>query len=1105
MQLAIVLVLATLAASEPGARSDATSPQHRVLDLESPIRSDVPQGRIFFESFGARERFTALSTHAMLQGNNRILWIGTDDGLYGMIGGTLRKYGLANGLPSAEVKWLVSSSEGDLWVGGSWGLARMVAGSFKALPSDQTKHLTKITDMIAGPDGSVLIGTRDGLFTFRSTTLSPVQDWAKRGASALAPSASAGSYFALSGDTLYQTNLATSAVWARLPVSTDGPASLAVLSRERLLVKVGSRLFSIDPAREVREHTQEVPPLSNEARLAVDELGRAWLPTTLGFAVALSKGTALEWRHFGAEDGVPLGRYRTALLDKDGTLWLGGNTLRRLKGQGLWRAHTAETGLSWGRPLSLFRDETGTLWVGAERALLRADGAGWHPVAGSQERPIYSITPLDGGKLLLGSNALALGIMDRQSASITWLPPPPWLQTSETKVRGTSRAPDGTIWIAAGEAGLFEIPQGKIENVRKVTFPWSTEGDSFNSVLVDQRNRVFAASKQGLSFYVDAQWRRFTQANGLRRQELTSLSRVRSDTICFTYAEPVGAGCLSMDPKTLGFVVDHLGMEVTGERAAFVGSDASGRIWVGTGGGVKLLMGEDQLTFGEPEGLPSDIALPNVFLAEPNGDIWVGVRGGLARFSSTSLTPPDTIPALVEGFEVDGEWVELERNRSALVLPGGRHHAFHLAFGAASNSKRTELFQQYRLVDDLGSLDTTTPWIELGTARGAELDLKPGSSLLEVRARRAGSTWGPTTRLTLTVEPAFLQRPFVRGLALTLLLAGALLGLYWLISTWRARTRLMQSHRASLQEAVASMLRLRERASSAIAEFTGEARRMVSVAARENEMASRQASALREMSASLETVTRCSRSSVRSTSEMLETVHRSEENAASGQKASSEAVAMIESLMSQVRTTAERMRALDRHAQQITEIIDTVRHVAERSNVLALNASIEAVRAGEHGRGFLVVAKEMNQLAEQSKRSAERIRAQLTEVQKESVAAMSETLEEERRAQEAASATETAGHMISGLSEAIRSFASAAQAIENEAQTARTYADNTLNAVNQFSLDVSDMMDTSATVTQIAENLTALSKRVSDEMTAAVDPNVLLKDIKEAANEGGSP
>src|SRR3546814_19861251 len=76
-----------------------------------------------------------------------------------------------------------------------------------------------------------------------------------------------------------------------------------------------------------------------------------------------------------------------------------------------------------------------------------------------------------------------------------------------------------------------------------------------------------------------------------------------------------------------------------------------------------------------------------------------------------------------------------------------------------------------------------------------------------------------------------------------------------------------------------------------------------------------------------------------------------------------------------------RIQALAATAQQIGDVITLIQDIAEQTNLLALNATIEAARAGEAGKGFAVVASEVKSLASQTARATEEIRSQIEEIQ----------------------------------------------------------------------------------------------------------------------------
>ncbi|MCS7460090.1 methyl-accepting chemotaxis protein [Paenibacillus doosanensis] len=104
----------------------------------------------------------------------------------------------------------------------------------------------------------------------------------------------------------------------------------------------------------------------------------------------------------------------------------------------------------------------------------------------------------------------------------------------------------------------------------------------------------------------------------------------------------------------------------------------------------------------------------------------------------------------------------------------------------------------------------------------------------------------------------------------------------------------------------------------------------------------------------------------------------------------------MDSIHQSVEVSSEAVRGLSAHSEEIGEIVKVMGDISARTNLLALNASIEASRAGEEGKGFAVVAGEIRKLAEQSKQSSEHI-AELIEAVQGKVSHMVEAMEREIR------------------------------------------------------------------------------------------------------------
>ncbi|WP_443216107.1 methyl-accepting chemotaxis protein [Pseudomonas sp. M47T1] len=92
-----------------------------------------------------------------------------------------------------------------------------------------------------------------------------------------------------------------------------------------------------------------------------------------------------------------------------------------------------------------------------------------------------------------------------------------------------------------------------------------------------------------------------------------------------------------------------------------------------------------------------------------------------------------------------------------------------------------------------------------------------------------------------------------------------------------------------------------------------------------------------------------------------------------GDKVVSQAINHIERLASEVKRSTEAMGHLQQESDKIGKVMDVIKAVAEQTNLLALNAAIEAARAGEAGRGFAVVADEVRGLAQRTQKSTEEI------------------------------------------------------------------------------------------------------------------------------------
>ncbi len=146
--------------------------------------------------------------------------------------------------------------------------------------------------------------------------------------------------------------------------------------------------------------------------------------------------------------------------------------------------------------------------------------------------------------------------------------------------------------------------------------------------------------------------------------------------------------------------------------------------------------------------------------------------------------------------------------------------------------------------------------------------------------------------------------------------------------------------------------------------------------------ASQTSSAVAQTSASIEEIKQTAKSSSSKALQTTESTSKAIEIAKSGTQGLIENMQGLTQIKEKMDLIASNIILLSQQSQQIGEITSTVEDIANQSNMLAVNASIEAVKAGEQGKGFSVVAIELKNLSEQSKQGAKQVQKILTDIQK---------------------------------------------------------------------------------------------------------------------------
>jgi PAS domain S-box-containing protein len=180
------------------------------------------------------------------------------------------------------------------------------------------------------------------------------------------------------------------------------------------------------------------------------------------------------------------------------------------------------------------------------------------------------------------------------------------------------------------------------------------------------------------------------------------------------------------------------------------------------------------------------------------------------------------------------------------------------------------------------------------------------------------------------------------------------------------------------EESVARLiLRIRETAGALSAAGT----EIMAATTQQVARATEQSDAIDRTSLTVNNMNSITEQSVDKAQQVADTAQRTVEVSLNGQQAVQNTIRSMEQIKAQVEEIAEKILALSKQMEQVGEIITTVSGLATQSDMLALNAEIEAAQAGEHGRGFAVVAEEVRSLSEQSQRATAQIETILLEFQ----------------------------------------------------------------------------------------------------------------------------
>jgi methyl-accepting chemotaxis protein len=262
---------------------------------------------------------------------------------------------------------------------------------------------------------------------------------------------------------------------------------------------------------------------------------------------------------------------------------------------------------------------------------------------------------------------------------------------------------------------------------------------------------------------------------------------------------------------------------------------------------------------------------------------------------------------------------------------------------------------------------------------------------------------------------------------------------------------------------------LLEEVTGTSAQLASAAEEMTAVTEQTRDAINRQQAEINQVAAAMSEMSASAQEVAENATHTSSSAGEADAEAQQGSEVVQQSLRSIRSLAENVGEASEVIHRLEQDSEQIGTILDVIRGIAEQTNLLALNAAIEAARAGEQGRGFAVVADEVRTLAQRTQQSTQEIQSMIEQLQEGARSAVKVMEQGREQTEQSVHHSSRAGSSLEAITAAVSSITDMnmqiASAANEQSQVAEEMARN-INEISHVSEETSEGANQTATASQ---------------------------------------